>query len=180
MTSPAPPLARPPKSPPASPPERLRALLAGPGLEIMPAVWDGLTARLVSRAGFATAFLSGACVAAGRIGGPDLDLVGYGEMMDALAQAREGAPELLILADGDHGYGNAMNVQRTVSAYGRAGAAAVMIEDKIIPHSLSVGDKIVLPRDEAVMKIRAAVQAARDSGILVLARTNCRPTLGID
>src|SRR6185295_10253081 len=86
----------------------------------------------------------------------------------------------LILADGDHGYGNAMNVQRTVSAYGRAGAAAVLIEDKLTPRALTAAGKPCLPRAEARMKIRAAVEAARDSGILVLARTDCRPTQGID
>jgi len=161
-------------------PTRLRALLAEQGLVLMPAVWDGLTARLVSQAGFRTAFLSGACVTAGRLGGPDLDLVSFGEMLDSLHQAQAAAPELLILGDGDHGYGNAINVQRTVRAYGRAGAAAVLIEDKVTPHALDVGDKLVLPQAEARMKVRAAVEAAADSGIMVLARTNCRPTLGID
>ena len=86
----------------------------------------------------------------------------------------------LILADGDHGYGNAMNVQRTVRAYGRAGAAAVLIEDKITPRALTSAGKPCLSRDEARMKIRAAVEAAKESGILVLARTDCRPTQGID
>ena len=90
------------------------------------------------------------------------------------------APDLLVLADGDHGYGNAMNVQRTVSAYGRAGAAAILIEDKITPRALTAAGKPCLPRAEARMKIRAAVEAAKDSGILVLARTDCRPTQGID
>ena len=85
-----------------------------------------------------------------------------------------------MLADGDHGYGNAMNVQRTVRAYGRAGAAAVLIEDKITPRALTAAGKPCLPREEARMKIRAAVEAAKESGILVLARTDCRPTQGID
>src|SRR3546814_13990318 len=73
-----------------------------------------------------------------------------------------------------------MNVQRTVRAYGRAGAAAVLIEDKITPRALTAAGKPCLPRDEARMKIRAAVEAAKESGILVLARTDCRPTQGID
>jgi 2-methylisocitrate lyase-like PEP mutase family enzyme len=90
------------------------------------------------------------------------------------------APELLVLADGDHGYGNAMNVQRTVRAYGRAGAAAILIEDKLTPRALTAAGKPCLPREEARMKIRAAVQAARESGIVILARTDCRPTQGID
>lgn len=163
-----------------TPPDRLRALLAEPGFIVMPAVWDGLTAKLAANAAFATAFLSGSCVAASRLGGPDLDLVSFGEMFDSFMMARNAAPGTLILADGDHGYGNAMNVQRTVSAYGRAGAAAVLIEDKVTPRALTAAGKPCLTREEARMKIRAAVEGARESGILVLARTDCRPTQGID
>lgn len=161
-------------------PERMRALLAQPGMVTMPAVWDGLTAKLTWGAGFQTAFLSGSCVAASRLGGPDLDLVSFAEMFDSFNMVHGAAPDLLVLADGDHGYGNAMNVQRTVRAYGRAGAAAVLIEDKITPRALTSAGKPCLPREEARMKCRAAVQAAKDSGILVLARTDCRPTQGID
>src|SRR6185295_2935495 len=113
-----------------SAPARLRALLAEPGFVAMPAVWDGISAKLTAAAGFKTAFLSGSCVAASRLGGPDLDLISFGEMFDSFNMAHGAAPEMLILADGDHGYGNAMNVQRTVRAYGRAGAAAILIEDK--------------------------------------------------
>lgn len=163
-----------------TPPDRLRALLKEPGLIVMPAVWDGLTAKLAFGAGFKTAFLSGSCVAASRLGGPDLDLVSFGEMQDSFNMVRGAAPELLVLADGDHGYGNAMNVQRTVRAYGRAGAAAILIEDKITPRALTAAGKPCLPREEARMKIRAAVEAAKESGILILARTDCRPTRGID
>jgi 2-methylisocitrate lyase-like PEP mutase family enzyme len=163
-----------------TPPERLRALLAEPGLVIMPAVWDGLTAKMTIKADFKTAFLSGSCVAASRLGGPDLDLLSFAEMMDSFNQAHGAAPDLLILADADHGYGNAMNVQRTVRAYGRAGAAAILIEDKITPRALTAAGKPALPFEEVRMKIRAAVEAAKDSGIMVMARTDCRPTLGID
>ena len=163
-----------------TPPDRLRALLAQPGLIAMPAVWDGLSAKLAAGAGFATAFLSGSCVAASRLGGPDLDLVSFGEMFDSFTMVRRAAPDTLILADGDHGYGNAMNVQRTVRAYGLAGAAAILIEDKITPRALTSAGKPCLPREAARMKLRAAVAAARDSGMLILARTDCRPTQGID
>ena len=163
-----------------TPPDRLRALLAEPGFVVMPAVWDGLTAKLAAAAGFKTAFLSGSCVAASRLGGPDLDLISFGEMFDSFNMVHGAAPETLVLADGDHGYGNAMNVQRTVRAYGRAGAAAILIEDKITPRALTAAGKPCLPREEARMKIRAAVEAAKDSGILILARTDCRPTQGID
>lgn len=161
-------------------PERLRALLKKPDFIVMPAVWDGLSAKLAAAAGFETAFLSGSCVAASRLGGPDLDLISYAEMFDSFQMVRNAAPGTLILADGDHGYGNPMNVQRTVAAYGRAGAAAILIEDKITPRALTAGGKPCIPREEARMKIRAAVEAARESGILILARTDCRPTAGID
>jgi len=161
-------------------PDRLRALLGEPGFVTMPAVWDGLSAKLVAGAGFKTAFLSGSCVAASRLGGPDLDLLSFAEMFDSFNMVHGAAPGLLVLADGDHGYGNAMNVQRTVRAYGRAGAAAILIEDKVTPRALTAAGKPTLLREEARMKIRAAVEAAKESGILILARTDCRPTLGID
>jgi 2-methylisocitrate lyase-like PEP mutase family enzyme len=163
-----------------TPPDRLRALLAKPDFVVMPAVWDGLSAKLAAGAGFETAFLSGSCVAASRLGGPDLDLVSFAEMFDSFEMVRGAAPQTLVLADGDHGHGNAMNVQRTVRSYGRAGAAAVLIEDKITPRALSAAGKPCLPREEARVKIRAAVEAAKESGILILARTDCRPTQGID
>ena len=163
-----------------TPPDRFRALLAEPGFIPMPAVWDGLSAKLAAEAGFKTAFMSGSCVMGSRLGGPDLDIISFGEMFNSLDMIRTAAPDLLVLADGDHGYGNAMNVQRTVRAYGRVGAAAVLIEDKITPRALTAAGKPCLPRDEARMKVRAAVQAAKESGILVMARTDCRPTAGAD
>ena len=161
-------------------PERLRTLLEEPGFVVMPAIWDGLSAKLTWQAGYKTAFLSGSCVAASRLGGPDLDLLTATEMQDSLDMTRGAAPDLLVLADGDHGYGNAINVQRTVRTYGRMGAAAVLIEDKITPRALTSNGKPTLPREEVRMKIRAAVEAAKDSGVLIMARTDCRPTLGID
>ena len=163
-----------------TPPERLQTLLAGTDFVAMPAVWDGLTAKMTASAGFKTAFLSGSCVSASRLGGPDLDLLSFAEMFDSFSLARAAAPDLLLLADCDHGYGNAMNVQRTVRAYGRAGAAAVLIEDKSTPRGLTSAGKPTISRDDARMKIRAAVEAAKESGVLVLARTDCRPSLGID
>ena len=163
-----------------TPPDRLRTLLAEPDFVAMPAIWDGLTAKLTASAGFRTAFLSGSCVSASRLGGPDLDLLSFAEMHDSFNLARAAAPDLLLLADCDHGYGNVMNVQRTVRAYGRAGAAAVLIEDKVTPRALTSAGKPTISRDEARMKVRAAVEAAKESGVLVLARTDCRPTLGID
>ena len=147
-----------------TPPERMRALLAQPEFVVMPAVWDGLTARLTFGAGFKTAFLSGSCVAASRLGGPDLDLVSFAEMFDSLNMVRGAAPDLLVLADADHGYGNAMNVQRTVRAYGRAGAAVILVEDKITPRALTADGKPCMPRDDMRMKIRGSGQGFRHPG----------------
>ncbi|MGI9523509.1 MAG: isocitrate lyase/PEP mutase family protein [Hyphomicrobiaceae bacterium] len=163
-----------------TPVQRFRALIEKPEFITMPAVWDGLSAKLSSEAGFKTAFVSGSCVAASRLGGPDLDLLSFAEMFDSFSMVRNAAPNLLLLADGDHGYGNAMNVQRTVRAYALAGAAAILIEDKITPRALTAAGKPCLSREEACMKIRAAVEVGREAGILILARTDCRPTLGID
>lgn len=163
-----------------SPSDCLRSLLAEPGFVVMPAVWDGMSATLAARAGFNTAFMSGSCVAASRLGGPDLDLISFGEMRDSLVMIRAAAPDTLVLADGDHGYGNAMNVQRTVRAYGQVGAAAVLIEDKITPRALTAAGKPCLPREDARVKVHAAVEAAKESGIMVMARTDCRPTQGIE
>lgn len=160
-------------------PDRFRSLLARPGFVVMPAVWDGLSAKLAADAGFETAFMSGSCVAAARLAGPDLDLISFGEMLNSFDMIREAAPSTLVLVDGDHGYGNAMNVQRTVRAYARAGAAAILIEDKVTPKVLGTG-KLCLPREETRAKVRAAVAAAKESGILIMARTDCRPTQGID
>ena len=113
-------------------------------------------------------------------GGPDLDLLSFAEMLDSFNMVRGAAPDTLVLADADHGYGNAMNVQRTVRVYGRAGAAAILVEDKITPRALTSAGKPCLPREETRMKMRAAVQAAKHSGVLIMARTDCRPTQGID
>ena len=86
-----------------SAPERLRALLAKPGFVVMPAVWDGLSAKLAAASGYETAFLSGSCVAASRLGGPDLDLISFGEMFDSFTMVHNAAPRTFVLADGDHG-----------------------------------------------------------------------------
>lgn len=160
--------------------QRLRDSLASERFVAAPSVWDGLSARLASQAGFPTLFLSGLCVAASRLGGPDLDLLSFAEMLDSLRMVREAAPSAVVIADADHGFGNAMNVERTVRAYGHAGAAAVMIEDKLTPRPLDAEGKPCVSRDEARTRIRAAIGAAREAGILVLARTDSRPSRGID
>ena len=154
----------------------MKALLDQPPMQIVPGCGDGMGARLVQEAGFRIAFASGSSIHAMRLAMPDMDLLSFPEMRDAVEGMVGAAPGVLWLADGDTGYGNALSVQRTVREYARAGAAAVLIEDKIWPRPLGKdGAKLVVERDEARLRIRAAIQAAREEGVLLLARTDaCR------
>jgi 2-methylisocitrate lyase-like PEP mutase family enzyme len=113
---------------PASAASALRAVLARPGLHVMPCCFDAHSARLIERAGFALTFMSGFAVSAARIGQPDTGLISYGEMLD---QGRNicSAVNIPVIGDGDTGYGNALNVKRTVAGYAAAGFACAMIED---------------------------------------------------
>jgi 2-methylisocitrate lyase-like PEP mutase family enzyme len=159
----------------------LQALLAEPRLQIMPGCGDGMGARLIEEAGFRTGFISGSSISAMRLAMPDMDLVGFAEMADAVETCIAAAPNVLWLADGDTGHGNALAVQKTVRAYARRGAAAVLIEDKIWPRPLGHGGaKLVVERDAAVLRCRAAVEACREEGILLLARTDARVSRGFD
>jgi 2-methylisocitrate lyase-like PEP mutase family enzyme len=164
-----------------TPAQKLREVLAGPGLEVMPGCFDALSAKLVADAGFKIAFMSGFAVSAARLGLPDTGLISFAEMLDGLRNCLSGAGRILLIGDGDTGYGNALNVQRTVVEYARAGAAGVMIEDQVSPKKCGhTRGKQVIGRDEARMKIRAAVDARRDADILILARTDARAVLGFD
>lgn len=164
-----------------SPAARLRRLLEHRGCLVMPCCWDALSARMIAGAGFELTFMSGFAVSATRIGAPDTGLISLGEMVD---QGRNicAASSIPVLGDGDTGHGNALNVRRTVELYARAGFAAVMIEDQIAPKRCGhTRGKQVVSRDEALMRIRAAVDA-REAGadILILARTDARNDLGLD
>ena len=121
-----------PRMPAHSSAAALRAVLARPGLHVMPCCFDAHSARLIERAGFALTFMSGFAVSASRIGLPDTGLISYGEMLD---QGRNicGAVGIPVIGDGDTGYGNAINVKRTVAGYAGAGFACVMIEDQRAP-----------------------------------------------
>jgi 2-methylisocitrate lyase-like PEP mutase family enzyme len=165
----------------SSPSQRLRDLLQGPGLVLMPCCFDALSARLVEQAGFPLTFMSGFGVSAARIGLPDTGLVSYGEM---LGQGRDicAAVSIPVIGDGDTGYGNPANVRRTVLGYAAAGFAGIMIEDQVAPKRCGhTGVKEVVDRREAQRRIRAACDA-RDEGadILVVARTDARTTHGLD
>jgi 2-methylisocitrate lyase-like PEP mutase family enzyme len=165
----------------ASRTDSLRQLLARPGILVMPGCHDALSARLVEEAGFESAFMSGFAVAAARLALPDTGLISYAELLD---QGRNicGAVSIPIFGDGDTGFGNALNIKRTVQGYARAGFACIMLEDQIAPKRCGhTQGKAVVDRDEAALRIRAAMDA-RDAGedILIMARTDARATHGLD
>jgi 2-methylisocitrate lyase-like PEP mutase family enzyme len=161
--------------------QRLRDILATPDVVVMPGCYDALSAKLVADAGFKVTFMSGFAVSAARLGLPDTGLISFAEMLDSARNCAGAAGKIPLIADGDTGYGNALNVQRTVVEYGRAGAAAVMIEDQVSPKKCGhTRGKQVISRDEARMKIRAAVDAKADADILILARTDARAVHGFD
>jgi 2-methylisocitrate lyase-like PEP mutase family enzyme len=159
----------------------LRELLSAPGIRVMPCCFDALSAKLIEDAGFPLSFMSGFAVSAARLGMPDTGLISYAEMLD---QGRNicDAVSIPIIGDADTGYGNAMNVKRTVTGYARAGFACVMIEDQLAPKRCGhTRGKEVVSRSEALARIQAAVDA-RDAGAgaLIMARTDARATHGFD
>ncbi len=165
----------------------LRARLAEKRLAVMPGVFDGLSAKLVREAGHEVMFMSGFAVSAARLGQPDTGLISMSEMLDSLRACVAAAGAVPVLGDGDTGWGNALNVRRTVEEYARAGAAAIMLEDQASPKKCGhTKGKQVVSRTEAKMKIRAACEtreALRSAGagdILVLARTDARAVNGFD
>ncbi len=159
----------------------MKALLHQPALQVMPGCGDGMGARLIAEAGFRTGFASGSSIAAMRLAMPDMDLLTFPEMADAVETVIAAAPNVLWLADGDTGYGNALAVQKTIRAYARRGAAAVLIEDKAWPRPLGhSGAKLVIERDAAILRCRAAIEACHEEGILLLARTDARTSRGFD
>ena len=162
-----------------TPPDRLRALLAEDRLHVMPCCFDALSAKLIAQEGFGLTFMSGFATSAARIGAPDLGLMSYAEVLDQARNITE-AVDIPLIADGDTGYGNAMNVRRTVRGLARAGAAAVMIEDQLAPKRCGhTPGKAVVSREEAYDRIRAAVDARADDDILILARTDARHEHGL-
>jgi 2-methylisocitrate lyase-like PEP mutase family enzyme len=159
----------------------MTALLSEPTLQVMPGCGDGMSARLIEEAGFKVGFASGSSISAMRLAMPDMDLLTFPEMRDAVETIIAAAPKVLWLADGDTGYGNAISVQKAIRTYARAGAAAVLIVDKIWPRPLGQsGAKLVIEREEARLRCRAAVEACREEGILLLARTDARTSRGFD
>lgn len=146
--------------------------LATPGLVLAPGVYDALSAALVEQAGFEAAYLSGASIAYTRFACPDIGLVGMSEVAETIGVIRERV-SLPLIVDADTGYGNALNVQRTVVAFERAGASAIQLEDQTLPKRCGhlAGKTLVSPA-EMVGKIKAALDARRDAGTLIIARTD--------
>ncbi len=161
--------------------QQLRELLAGRQMLTMPCCHDALSARLIERAGFPMTFMSGFMVAASRLAMPDTGLISFGEMLDQVRTIIQ-AVDFPVLADGDTGYGNAVNVKRTVREYAAAGVACIMIEDQLAPKRCGhTRGKQIVPFHEACQRIRAAVDA-RDEGadILIMARTDARGVAGME
>ena len=160
--------------------QELKALINAPEIVITPGIYDGFSARLIERAGFRTATISGAGTSESRLGWADRGIMGLEEN---LANARRIADctDLLLQADADTGYGNALNVYFVVKAFEKAGMAAIMIEDQVWPKRCGhMAGKSVIPAEEMVQKIKAAVDARTDSSFVIKARTDAAGPLGLD
>jgi len=158
---------------------RLRELLRRDGMVVAPGAYDCITARLIERAGFDAVYMTGAGTAA-TLGYPDFGLVTMSEMA-ANAGRIANCVKLPVIADADTGYGNELNVVRTVRAYEAAGVAGLHIEDQGFPKKCGhLDDKEIVPREEWLAKIRAAVAARRNPEFLVIARTDARAVIGFD
>lgn len=164
-----------------SPAEKLRRLLDAPGLLTMPGCFDTMSATLIEEAGFKVGFMSGFSVSASRLAMPDTGLISYAEMVE---QGRNicNSVKIPMIGDGDTGFGNALNVKRTVEGYARAGFACIMLEDQVMPKRCGhTKGKDVVSRDEAYSRIQAAVDARSDGAdILIMARTDARAVHGLD
>ncbi len=167
---------------PASAAQTLRQLLAQDKCHVMPCAFDALSARMIDKAGFDIGFMTGFGVSASRIGQPDTGLISYGEMVEAGRDICAAAPGLPIIGDGDTGYGNAMNIKRTVRGYAQAGFAGIMIEDQLAPKRCGhTRGKEVVDRTTALSRIKAAVDAREEgANILIMARTDARHSHGLD
>ena len=158
---------------------QLRELLRGGGVVVAPGVWDGLSARLVARAGFPAAYATGGGIARS-MGYPDLGLLSLSEIVSRLANIVEhaGVP---VIADADTGYGNALNAQRAVREFERAGVAGLHLEDQTFPKRCGhYDDKSVVPVVEMAQKLRAARDAMTDPDIVLIARTDALAVEGLD
>lgn len=158
---------------------RLRAVLAGATCVFPASVHDPLSARAAADLGFEMAMLAGSVASLAILGAPDLTLLTLSELA-ALVRRICRAADLPLFVDGDHGYGNALNVRRTVEELENAGAAGLSIEDTALPAGFGTAGTAFIPRAEGVGKIRAAIDARRDPTLVIAARTGVITTLGLD
>jgi 2-methylisocitrate lyase-like PEP mutase family enzyme len=160
--------------------ENLRSRLARKPIVIAPGIYDPFTALVATQAGFNTLYVSGAAIAYTRLGRPDIGLVSMTEVAETLALIRDRVPAHLIV-DGDTGYGNALNVVRTVRDFERAGASAIQLEDQDFPKRCGHLDgKALIPAAEMRGKIQAAVDARRSRETLIIARTDAVAVEGFE
>ena len=158
----------------------LRSRFRQPGIVVAPGCFDALSALLIERAGFAAAYLSGAAIAYTRFGRPDLGLVSMSEVADTIGTIRERVAIPLIV-DADTGFGNALNVVRTVKLFASRGATAIQLEDQTMPKRCGhLADKTLIPAAEMVGKLRAALDARPDAETLIIARTDAIAVEGFD
>jgi 2,3-dimethylmalate lyase len=158
----------------------LRELVGQRNGLVVPGAFDGVSARLVERAGFRAVYMTGFGASASRLGLPDLGYAGLAEMADH-ARNLAAAVEIPLIADADTGYGNALGVRRTVHAYEAAGVAALHIEDQVAPKRCGhLSGHQIVPAGEFTGKIRAAVEARRDPDLMIIARTDAISAVGID
>jgi 2-methylisocitrate lyase-like PEP mutase family enzyme len=163
-----------------TPRRSLRALVAKKQGLVVPGAYDGISARLVQRAGFAAVYMTGYGTAASRLGLPDLGFAGLAEMADH-ARNIAAVVDIPLIADADTGYGNALHARRTVQTYEAAGVAALHIEDQVNPKRCGhLAGHQVIPRGEFAGKIRAAVEARRDPDLLIIARTDAISAVDLD
>ena len=161
-------------------PRRLRELLAGPDFLVAPGAADALTARLIEEAGFPVCYVTGAGIANARFGMADVGLTTGTEIVDQI-RAIAAATALPTICDADTGYGNAINVMRTVSEFERAGAAGIQLEDQVTPKRCGhFTGKAVVEAPEMVQKIRAAGAARTNPDFVIVARTDARAVYGLD
>ncbi|RAI02087.1 carboxyvinyl-carboxyphosphonate phosphorylmutase [Acuticoccus sediminis] len=165
---------------PATRRARLRDRLASGELIVAPGACNGLGASLVERAGFEAVYMTGSGVANALTGKADVGLLSLTEMAMMVRFMTHATP-LPVIADADNGYGNAINVVRTVEEYEAAGVTALHIEDQVVPKRCgSIAGKVVVPADEMEGKIRAACDARSDPNLVIIARTDARAAHGLD
>jgi 2-methylisocitrate lyase-like PEP mutase family enzyme len=160
--------------------KKLRELMAKKELVCAPGAYSALTAKLIEEAGFNCVYMSGYCTAAATLGLPDLGLLTMTEMLNNV-RALADATEIPLIADGDTGYGNPVNVVRTIKEYERAGAAAIHIEDQVWPKRCGhMKGKQVIPREDMMAKIRAATDCRLSRDFVIIARTDALAVEGLE